>query len=118
MRRLTIHNRTNDTISFDISSTPEHQISTLPGASTTIPVTSLSSIIRAYGNNTTKEPVSESKESASPGSFAIHAPLKLGASWRVVPVNEVCPWIMYRTRVSHIIDILSYNSNLRLNIDY
>lgn len=104
MKRLTIHNRTNDAITFDVSSIPstEHRITTLPGASTTVPIAHMSSELRVFRNIATKGTNTRLKESASPSSFTVHVPLRLGASWRAVNVDRGCPWIMYRSRVSQI----------------
>lgn len=94
MKRLTISNRTSDVVSLDAPFTPELRISVLPGASATISVPRLNSSISAYRSQDEKH----SKES---DPITIHAPLKLGASWRAAVTDKGCPWAMYRSRVRH-----------------
>ncbi|CAL1703413.1 unnamed protein product [Somion occarium] len=103
MKRLTIHNRTNESVSLDtiVHTFPtERRMTILPGGSTTLPVRRFGAPLTLYRQDVSKDHSLYVKELASPSKIIVHGPMMLGATWRAVEVGKDCPWIIYRSRSS------------------
>lgn len=103
MRKLSVLNRTNDPISIQCNHPNQHAQSScviLPAASTSIDVSRTRSHLTLSSHAGEKWTAYDEKASIDVNTFQVRFPLAFGAQWKVVKVDEECPWRIYRSKVS------------------
>lgn len=103
MRKLTISNCTGHHILVEYAGRSQPGQSScviLPSAATSIPVCSLRSHLVLSAANKFNGASDEEGVSVNAGALRVRFPLAFGAQWKVVKVEDSCPWRIYRSRVS------------------
>ncbi|THH29636.1 hypothetical protein EUX98_g4550 [Antrodiella citrinella] len=120
MRKLTISNHTDNHVSIEYgssSSSQGHGRSSviLPSASTTLEVTGAQSHLVLSNIVNAKWP-SDEKLQVDADALSMRVPLVFSAQWKVVNVEDGCPWRIYRSKVSLCMQYRGYTGIIRMFI--
>ncbi|TCD66693.1 hypothetical protein EIP91_001047 [Steccherinum ochraceum] len=105
MRKLTVSNRTEHTLSVEYYGPKQPHLNScviLPEASTSLEVSSSKSHFVLSTDSSSKWSTydDDEKVSVDADAFQTRFPLKFGAQWKAVKVEDGCPWRIYRSKTS------------------